>query len=91
MEENIYEMVDSDEGLTGGNSFLLKTTCPKEKLEEIAKNAERIFSCDDEEVEPKYQKYIEKYSSYSCYEILMSITMDEGFTWQEIEFPKIEW
>lgn len=91
MKKQIYLMQDNMAELDDDCSFYLKTTCPQEELEEIVNASYYIHCGEDEEVAEEYQKYIEECGDWSYIEIIEHIVKDKGYTWEEVDFPVIEW
>ena len=93
MTEYIYDMKDTHkEEFDQDLSFLLKTDCPKEELEEISKNAEKIWmDYEPEELDEEYKQFVPNLYGLSKYEIMKEIVKQKGYTWEKVSFPTVEW
>lgn len=93
MEKQIYKMVDRNSNdFDHDLSFLLKTDCPQEVLEEIEKNAEWIWMDYEKEVlDEEYKQFVPNLYGWSKIEILEEIVKQKGYTWEKVTFPTILW
>lgn len=97
MEKQIYKMVDKNADDFGDDlTFLLQTDCPKEKLEQIEKNADLIWHAnepedlDEEELDEEFKQFADL-CGISKIEIMEIIVTEKGYVWEAVNFPIIEW
>ena len=90
---NIFDMQDVNAEEFGDDlSFLLKTDCPKEKLEEISKNADLIWrDHEKEDLDEEYRQFVPDLYDLSKYEIMEIIVKQKGYIWETVSFPVVEW
>ena len=98
MEENIYYMKDTFDP-DNDCSFYVKTNCPIWTLEEIIDSVDLIRdvymgSIDKSDLAGynlKYLKYVDSYGGEGKSEFICRIVLKEGYTWEEIGIPVVEW
>ena len=90
---NIFDMQDVNaEEFDDNLSFLLKTDCPKEELEEISKNADLIWhDYEKEDLDEEYRQFVPNLYGLSKYDIMKEIVKQKGYIWEEVSFPTVEW
>ena len=98
METNVFRMVDMNaEDFDSDLTFILKTDCPKEKLEQIEKNADLIWHAnepedlDEEELEEEFKQFAPKLCGISKIEIMEKITKQLGYSWEVVYLEEVEW
>lgn len=93
METNIFRMVDTNAEDFGDDlTFILKTNCSREKLEEIEKNADMIW-CDyePEDLDEEYRQFVPNLYGVSKIEIMEIITKHLGYSWEVIHLEEVKW
>lgn len=86
METNVFRMVDTNAEIFDGDlTFILKTNCSREMVEEIERNADKIWH--DEE----YRQFVPNLYGISKMEIMETIAKHLGYIWEEVHLEEIEW
>lgn len=89
METNVYEVVLNTLNRT---SFFFKTNCPKDKFEEIEKNAEILHSMKTEELDDNYKHYATKCGVGQNKIVYIKLLLaDQNYTYEEINVQKVYW
>lgn len=93
METNIFKMVDTNAEDFGDDlTFILKTNCSREKLEEIEKNADMIWrDCEPEELDEEYRQFVPNLYGVSKIEIMEIIAAHLGYSWEVIHLEEVKW
>lgn len=93
MEKQIYKMIDKNAEEFGDDlTFLLMTDCPIEELEQIEKNADLIWHDEEpEELDEEFKQFVPNLYGISKIEIMEEIVKQKGYTWEEVNYPSIEW
>lgn len=93
METNVFKMVDTNAEDFGSDlSFILKTDCSREMVEEIERNADKIWHDEEpEELDEEYRQFVPNLYGISKVEIMETIAKHLGYTWEEVHLEEIEW
>ncbi len=93
METNIFKMVDRNaEEFDSDLTFILKTNCSREMVEEIERNADKIWNDEEpEELDEEYRQFVPNLYGISKVEIMETIAKHLGYSWEEVNFEEIEW
>lgn len=93
METNVFKMVDINAEDFGSDlSFILKTNCSREMVEEIERNADKIWHDEEpEELDEEYRQFVPNLYGISKLEIMETIAKHLGYTWEEVHLEEIEW
>lgn len=96
MKENVFRMVDTNAEDFGDDlTFILKTNCSREKVEEIERNADIIWREDDledlEDLDEEYKQFAPDLCGISKIEIMEKIAKELGYIWEEVHLEEIEW
>lgn len=93
MKENVFRMVDTNAEDFGDDlTFILKTNCSREMVEEIERNADKIWHDEEpEELDEEYRQFVPNLYGISKVEIMETIAKHLGYTWEEVYLEEIEW
>lgn len=93
METNVFRMVDKNaDAFDSDLTFILKTDCSRETVEEIERNADKIWHDEEpEELDEEYRQFVPNLYGISKVEIMEIIAKDLGYIWEEVYLEEIEW